>query len=188
MRRWCGSVVILLLLLFLMTGCYSYFSRGIEHSIPLYERAESLDRREFMAYLDTAAVDDWEGVWLMVSHDTYCYLAIERINSTQRNNFYTHRLRTWHSFSPSIFLSFDAGVVVGYLETGLYEDEKRMTIVRGFVNWSKEFSSAVHLDDSRTHIIVGDKRSTKGDYDAVGMKRLFPIRSREEEPYKVRYL
>lgn len=183
--KW-GSVIVLLLLL--ATGCRTYFERGIERTMPLYERTYELDREAFLSYLDSAAVDDWEGVWLMVGHDIYCLLAIERINSTQRNNFYTHRLRTWDVYCPFPFVEFEAGIVVGYLESGVYEDEKRMTIRRGFLDWRKDVETTVRLDNNRSHIILGKQRVTKGHFDEVGMKRIYPIRSREEKPYKVRYL
>lgn len=181
-----GSVIILLLLL--ATGCRSYFSSGVEHSIPPYERIEKLDKDGFIARLDTTAIDDWEGVWLMVGPNVYCYIAIERINSPQRDSYYTHRLRTWQTYHPTPFHEFDAGIVIGYLEAGVTEDEKRVTMMRGFLNLNKQFVSSVWLDKSRSHIFFGKQRFTKGNYDRLGMKRIFPIRSWDEKPYKVRYL
>ncbi len=51
------GVVILLSIV----SCSPYYGVTKGYKLPLIEFPEPLDKERFVAYLDTAAVDDWEG-------------------------------------------------------------------------------------------------------------------------------
>lgn len=176
----------LLLLLVVMTSC-SYYNRGVQHTYPSYEPTAQFDTESFVAYLDTAAIDDWEGLWLMIGPDQHCYLIIERINTTQRNNYYTHCLRTWQPWRNWIYTE-PPGTIMGYLEQGMYDDVKRITIFNKFLGWREEYDTTVQLDATKSRIVFKTPAKVKVDFSQVGMIRLYPIRSREEERSGVRYL
>lgn len=179
-----GVVVVLT-----MVGCNLAGLRAYENVRPLNETAEPVDKARFVAYLDTAAIDDWEGVWLLMGMESNCYVMLERVNDYVQGSFYTHRIRLWsgsyHAGTTTV------GTVIGYLEQGVSDDLKRITLFEGYVLPRRSFTSLVRLDDDCRYIIFGSARKNEGrdsEYNRMGMKRVYPQRSSEEENYKVRYL
>lgn len=175
------GVVILLSIV----SCSPYYGVTKGYKLPLIEFPEPLDKERFVAYLDTAAVDDWEGVWLLVGPEQHCFMAIERINDMNHSVYYSHRIRMWSAVSYYQDMFFEQGEVLGYLGQGLYEDTKNMTMKAGILTRYDLYKSVVRLDKTRKHILIEAAYKNKGE---VGMRRIYPIRSVEEDEYKVRYL
>lgn len=191
MRGGSHNIWLSLVLLFLMSGCNTAFNQMKKVGYPGVEVHEPLDRNEFVAYLDSAAIDDWEGLWLMVGPGVHNYLAIERINDRSDNSYYTHRIRLWSNMSvhdPMNLTSIDVvgspGLLVGYLGKSLLDNTKNMTLLGGVVWKQKKADILVELDVSRRYIMFNQPRIKK----KLGMRRIYPIRSAEEREYKVRYL
>lgn len=188
MNRVCAGRLLWVLIIPILTCCNSFYSRNYGHFAVNHENPESLDKEGFITYLDTAAVDDWEGVWLLLGPEQHCYLAIERINNNSHRSFYTHRIRLWESYYIGGVYRVKPGVVVGYLEQGLYEDVKRVSLYEGFYLSRRRYDTAVALDKSRRRMLFDDDTRRKSDAGQTGMLRIYPIRSRSEKEYKVRYL
>ena len=169
----------------LFVHCSSYYGVTKAYKVPLMEYAEPLDRESFVTYLDTAAIDDWEGLWLLVGPNLHCFVAIEGINNASYNAYYSHRIRMWSAVSYYQDMLFEQGEVLGYLGQGLYEDTKNMTMKAGILTRYDLYKSVVRLDKTRKHILIEAAYKNKGE---VGMRRIYPIRSVEEDEYKVRYL
>ena len=172
-------------MLLLWVCCSPYYGVTKGYRLPVAETTPPLDRDKFLAYIDTAAVDDWEGLWLLVGPDTHCFVAIERMNDMSHNVYYSHRIRMWSSISYTDNLLFEQGEVLGYLGQGLYEDTKNMTLQMGLIFKHEIYKGVIQLDKSRKHIIIDTGRDNIGD---TGMRRIYPIRTVEERDYKVRYL
>ena len=169
----------------LFVHCSSYYGVTKAYKVPLMEYAEPLDRESFVTYLDTAAIDDWEGLWLLVGPDLHCFVAIEGINNASYNAYYSHRIRMWSAISYLQYTLFKQGQVVGYLGRGLYDDTKNMTVQAGILSQYGWYKGLVQLDKTRKYILIDAARENVGEY---GMRRVYPIRSVEEDEYKVRYL
>lgn len=191
MRGSSHNIWLSLVLLFLMSGCNTALNQMKVIGYPGMEVHEPLDRDEFVAYLDSAAIDDWEGLWLMVGPGVHNYLAIERINDRNDNAYYTHRIRLWSNLSvndPMTLASIDVvgspGLLVGYLGQSLLDYTKYMTLLGGVVWKQGETNMLVELDESRRYIIFNKPRIKK----KFGMRRIYPIRDAVEREYKVRYL
>lgn len=153
---------------------------------PDYIHTDSLDKEAFKSYLDTAAIDDWEGVWLLVGPGVHRYLMVERITINAHSTYYTHRLRLWEEEYVDPFVARPAGMVVGYMGQGLYENEMNLELFPGSLFKGEELNVVIELDSNRNHI---EFRLPKSRYRGeIGMRRLYPIRSVEEKSYKVRYL
>ncbi|MBR6757109.1 MAG: hypothetical protein IKM35_01325 [Bacteroidaceae bacterium] len=179
-----GAVVVLM-----MMGCNLAGLRAYENVRPLNETAEPIDKARFVAYLDTAAIDDWEGVWLLMGKESNCYVMLERVNDYVHGSFYTHRIRLWSGNYRAGTTAI--GAVIGYLEQGVSDDLKRITLFEGYVIPRRDFTSFVRLDDDGRYILFGSAGKDEGrdsEYNRMGMKRVYPQRSSEEEDYKVRYL
>ena len=96
----------------LFVHCSSYYGVTKAYKVPLMEYAEPLDRESFVTYLDTAAIDDWEGLWLLVGPNLHCFVAIEGINNASYNAYYSHRIRMWSAISYLQYTLFKQGQVV----------------------------------------------------------------------------
>lgn len=176
---WC------IVLLLLLVGCFPLSYRNDPTRLPMAELSPPFDREQFIAYIDTVAVDDWEGVWLLTGPDLHYYLAIERINNMTYDAYYSHRIRLWNSVNPYLEFIYPHGQVIGYLGQGLYENTKTMVLFSGLYLKSNLFKKTVKIDKTRKYIYIdrGDKI-----LDAIGLRRIYPIRSAEEDEYRVRYL
>lgn len=188
MRSRCSCVLLLVLFISLLTCCSSFYSRGYEHSSVNYEMPDTLNKDVYIAYLDTAAIDDWEGVWLLLGPEQHCYLAIERINNSSHRAVYTHRIRLWNPYYVGQVYRVEPGVVVGYLEQGLHDDEKRISLYEGFFFSRKRCDTAVQMDQSRQVIVFDGYTRRKSGALQVGMKRIYPVRRESDREHKVRYL
>lgn len=187
----------LMALLPLLAACYEvhpFFASSSRHSLPVHETASPFDRSEFVQYLDSAAVDDWEGIWLLLGREAYCYLAIERINDYVYETRYTHRIVLWFDINVADLYTYPSGMVMGYLEQDLTNQTRRITLY-DVSFWNRWFywqipavTATAHLSGDRTLIMLDDvPRRWKGD-GRCGLKRIYPVRSYEETPYQVRYL
>lgn len=186
-----GRICILLsgFLIPMLTCCSSFYSRGYVQPSTGYEEQGVFDKDAFMAYLDTAAIDDWEGIWLLLGPEQHCYLAIERIVNYSHGAIYTHRLRLWQPHYMGGIYRLEPGVVVGYLEQGLQYDVKRISLYEGFFFSRKKYNSAVQLDDSYLFMLFDGYSRRKADAWQVGMKRIYPIhRQSDDKTHRLRYL
>ena len=116
-----------------------------------------------MQYLDSAAVDDWEGIWLLLGREAYCYLAIERINDYVYEARYTHRIVLWFDINVADLYTYPSGMVMGYLEQDLTNQTRRITLY-DVSFWNRWFywqipavTATAHLSGDRTLIMLDDK-------------------------------
>lgn len=188
MNSRCSCILLSVLIVPILTCCNSFYSRGYDHAAVHYEVPDTLDKDAFIAYLDTAAVDDWEGLWLLLGPEQHCYLAIERINNYSHGAVYTHRIRLWEPHYVGWVYRVEPGVIVGYLEQGLYEGVKRVSLYEGFFFTRRRYDTGVRLDESRRFMLFDGYTRRNADASQVGMKRIYPIRTPDEREYKVRYL
>lgn len=186
MRR---MILLAVVAIALSTGCNLSDFRAYEHAQPLMERSGDIDKAAYVAYLDTAAIDDWEGIWLLMSAKGNCYVILERVNDIMHGSFYSHRVRLWSgSYGVN---SMEMGAVIGYLEQGMSDDTKRITLYDGYVLPHRNYTSLVYLEDDCRYIVFGIAQYIEdrdSEYYRMGMMRIYPRRSVEEEDYKVRYL
>lgn len=183
-----GCILLLVLIVPILTCCNSFYSRGYEHSAVSYELPDDFDKDAYIARLDTAAIDDWEGLWLLLGPEQHCYLVIERINNNSHGAYYTHRIRLWNPYYVGWVYRVEPGVVVGYLEQGLYGNDKRISLYEGFFFSRRRYDTSVRLDKNRGRMIFEEYAKRKSNTTQVGMKRIYPVRFREEQEDKVRYL
>ncbi len=187
----------LLALLPMIVACYEvhpFFASSSKHSLPDQESVHPFDKSDFVQYLDSAAVDDWEGIWLLLGNKIYCYLAIERINDYTYEARYTHRIMLWFDVNMADLYTYPSGMVMGYLEQDIASDTRRLTLY-DVTFWNKWFywqmpamTATAHLSGDRTLIMLDNvPRRWKG-VGRCGLKRIYPVRSYEEKQYKVRYL
>ena len=94
MRRTTTYTAIGALMLMLCVCCSPYRATSSKE-FPFSRPTTPLDRSMFINYIDTAAVDDWEGLWLLVGPDIHYMLAIERMNDMGVRAMYSHRIRLW---------------------------------------------------------------------------------------------
>ena len=183
-RSW--VVVLLLIVAGTMMSCVKIYNSA-NNILPDYEFPDSIDRQKCIAYLDTAAVDDWEGIWLMIGNEQYCYLYIERINNNMSASFYTHRILLWNPIEI-FFQKIPAGLRVGYLEQGLYDNSKRIVLFEDFIFNSMRLRATVTLDKTHSLMLFDDSDVDDFNVGELGLRRVYPIRSVGERKYKVRYL
>lgn len=195
-RRWrLWSCV--LILLPMIVACYEvhpFIASSSKHALPDYEPAHPFDRTEFVHYLDSAAIDDWEGIWLLMGEEVYCYLAIERINDYTYEARYTHRIMLWFDINVLDLYTYPSGMVMGYIEQDLITDSRRITLY-DISLWNRWFywqipaeTMTAHLSNDRSIIVLTNvPRRWKG-VGQCGLKRIYPVRSHEEKIHKVRYL
>ena len=191
MRGWFRCVWWLLLLPVFTSCVHPFYASNSKHSLPVLEEVQSLDRKAFVHYLDSAAVDDWEGIWLLLGRDTYCYLAIERLNDYSHEARYTHRIMLWFDIAVLDLYTYEAGTVLGYLEQDLVTDVRRITLydVSTWGGWVyPKVESTARLSDDRRAILFEKASRNKRSINQVGLKRIYPIRSEQEQEYRVRYL
>ena len=184
MRRTTTYTAIGALMLMLCVCCSPYRATSSKE-FPFSRPTTPLDRSMFINYIDTAAVDDWEGLWLLVGPDIHYMLAIERMNDMGVRAMYSHRIRLWVPVTYNGQTVYEQGDVIGLLSEGLYEETKNMILGQGFITWNKRYRGMIQLDKSRKHIIIDAGYNNEGD---IGLRRIYPIRSKEERDYKVRYL
>lgn len=182
----------LLLSLSALTCCvHPFYAGNSRHSLPAYERVQALDRKAYVSYLDSAAIDDWEGIWLLLGREAYCYVAIERLNDYSHEARYTHRILLWFDVSARDLCYYRSGMVLGYLEQDLVKDVRRITLYdlftwRGLTH--PTVVSTAHLSADRRVIFFDNKPRQRRGVNQIGLKRIYPIRSDEERAYEVRYL
>lgn len=173
-------------------GVHPFFVSSYRHTTPVVEYdGPPFDREAFVQYLDTAAVDDWEGVWLLLGGKAYCYLAIERINNRAHEARYTHRLMLWFDMDVAGFYTYPAGMVMGYLEQELMTDVRRIVLydVSFWNRWfAPEVATTAHMSDDHTRIMLENAPRRWKSKEQCGLKRIYPVRSHEERAYEVRYL
>lgn len=181
-------LVCVLLLVVGLAGCVLP-RRSIPHlrheSYPDYEYADTIDRQAFISYLDSAAVDDWEGVWLVVGPSIHCYLMVESITINTHATYYTHRIRSWEGVTRGNYVVYQAGTVVGYMGQALHEDVKNIELFTGVVLDDKVFRAEAQFNKSRNRILFHYDMGYEAE---IGMRRIYPIRSDDEDNYRVRYL
>ena len=173
----------------LLVGCNLSDLRSYEHIRPLNDAVEPMDKAAYVSYLDTAAIDDWEGIWLLMSTKGNCYVVLERVNDIMHGSFYTHRIRLWSGDYGANGL--ETGAIVGYLEQGVSDDMKQITLFDGYILPHRNYSAYVRMDDDCRYVIFGNarqKEERESEYNRMGMMRIYPRRSNEESDYKVRYL
>ena len=185
MRRGASYICLGAVTLMLLVCCSPNFGIATGNRLPISEASTPLDRDKFLAYIDTTAVDDWEGLWLLVGPNLHCHLAIERINDMSSASYYTHRIRMWSSLSYNTNMYFQPGEILGYLGQGLFDNTKNMVLQVGTIYKNKAYNGMVQLDKNRKVIIIDLGYKNEGD---IGLRRIYPIRSKEEREYKVRYL
>lgn len=183
-----GCIVLSVLIVPILTCCNSFYSRGYGQGAVNYELPDTLDKNTFVAYLDTAAIDDWEGIWLLLGPEQHCFLAIERINNSMQKAVYTHRLRLWEPYYIGGIYRVEPGVVVGYLEQGIYDYEKRLSLYEGFFLSRRRYDTSVFLNETKRLILFEDNKRYKSQPERKGMKRVYPIKTHNEREPKVRYL
>lgn len=185
MRRWliycvCGVVISALL-----PACNSSYEI-IRPTLLLTEQLPPFDKEQFIAYVDTAAVDDWEGVWLLAGNNLQdCYVAIENVNQISFNARYSHYVRAWNSIVYSGELFCQSGQVLAYLKQGFRDDTKLLVLSVNTIMGIKKIELTVKLDKTRRYIYIEKGNGHSVD---IGFRRIYPIRSPQEEEYKVRYL
>lgn len=190
MKGWLKCILGLLSLPVFISCVHPFYASNSRHSLPVFEEVQPLDRKEFVHYLDSAAVDDWEGIWLLLGRDAYCYLAIERLNDYSHEVRYTHRIMLWFDIDVLDLYTYGSGTVLGYLEQDLETDIRRITLydVSYWGGWFyPKIESVARLSDDRRVILLDNARSWK-KINQVGLKRIYPIRSDMEKDYRVRYL
>ena len=188
----CRGLHLLLPILCVVVGVMSCALPRRSSAYPQYERypdytlTDSIDREAFKSYLDTAAVDDWEGVWLLVGPGVHRYLMVERITTNMHSTYYTHRVRLWEGEFVDGLVTYSAGMVVGYMGMALYADEMNLELLPGTLFAGESISVPIDLDLSRQYItfILRGSRYT----GLIGMRRIYPIRSAFEDSSKVRSL
>lgn len=184
--RFTYLLLVVVLLLSMLSACQLYKNSRWVYAI---DGADGeIDKNAVIARLDTAAVDDWEGLWLFLGPKEHCYLIIERLNDFSHQAYYTHSIRLWNKAYLDGFFELLPGTLVGFLEQGLYDEVKRITLREGFLVVNEEVSTTVQLDKSRRHMIFDRSVFKRYDYEHRGMVRIYPIRSVDEQEYKVRYL
>lgn len=187
--RYACKIILFVSALSCIVGCNMTDFRGYEHVKPLKESVEPINKAQYVAYLDTAAIDDWEGLWLLMGTDGNCYVILERMNDFMHGSFYTHRVRLWSGNYGQDALQ--SGTVIGYLEQGISDDVKRITLFDGYILPRRNFSSYIRMDNDCRYIIFGTAQNAENkssEYNRMGMMRIYPRRSSEEQDYKVRYL
>ncbi len=188
-----GCKYLLWLLLLPLAACniHPFTALSTAHSLPSFEHAQPMNRTEFVHYLDSAAIDDWEGIWLMLGRDVYCYLAIERVNDFSYESRYTHRIRLWFDVDVLDMYTIPSGLVLGYIEQGLTSGVRRVTLY-DISLWDKSLSEGVtttaNLSKDCSVIYFDNAPKKWRGVNQWGLKRIYPIRSHEEKEYRVRYL
>ena len=195
-RKWSlwGGLLVLLPLIAACHMVHPFSVSSTKHSLPTDEPQNQFDRNEFVHYLDSAAIDDWEGIWLLMGSRMYCYLAIERINNFNYEARYTHRIMLWFDINVADLYTYPSGLIVGYLEQDILS-EVRHVLLYDISVWNHWFywdlpviTTKAYMSEDHSTILLDKmprrwKRSGK-----CGLKRIYPIRSREEMRHKVRYL
>lgn len=191
MKGWLVGALLLLSLSALTCCVHPFFAGNSRHSLPMFEEVQALDRKAYVNYLDSAAIDDWEGIWLLLGRDAYCYVAIERLNDYSYEARYTHRILLWFDVPVLDLYTYKSGTVLGYIEQDLAKDVRRVTLYDvscwGGLTYPKVVSTAHLSDDRRVIFFDNAPRHWKG-INQAGLKRIYPIRSDEEWEYEVRYL
>ncbi len=148
------------------------------------------NKDDFLQYLDTTAIDDWEGIWVFMTPKYHNCVAIERINDNHYNPLYTHRIiQVFSDIQLSKIYPCKEGSVIGYLGQELYDNTCTIFLYEFEPFNVRTIETSIMMDKTHSLITFADtKRYWNVSSTRVGMRRLFPIRSIEEGKYRVRYL
>lgn len=78
---------------------------------------ENYSEEQARAYLDSAMIDIWEGIWEFIRHETV--VCIERFSDDHFSAQFTHRIILLHSEK---YTGIPTGTVIGYLTKEWIED------------------------------------------------------------------
>ncbi len=149
---------------------------------------ENYTEENLKHYLDSAPIDDWEGIWISTEDGTRC--AIERFSDPHFSEIFTHRIVLLESASEN---GVPAGTVMGYLSIGvkpytcfiwLYKYKVGATLMR-----PRRFPARLTTDLNGIYFTDSRGKSFGEFYDPrSGYVRLYPKNANDTENREIRYL
>lgn len=141
-------------------------------------------------YFDIAAIDNWEGIWLMT--ETGERVAIERFKDMRFSEIFTHRIVKLKS---TVREDIPMGTVIGYLSLGVNANTCFVWLYKrrlsGAVLYKPEKFSARLTPDLNGILFSGNKSKTLEDlFDPrSGFVKLYPKQTaNDSENREIRYL
>ncbi len=145
---------------------------------------ENYSEEQARAYLDSAMIDIWEGIWEFIRHETV--VCIERFSNDHFSAQFTHRIILLHSEK---YTGIPTGTVIGYLTKEWIEDGTFCWLydirMGSAMLYPKRKTAVLSNDDNFIHFLRTRKRNGYIFRSLVskGFRRVYP--KVEHQKYRV---